>query len=167
MCAFCKTLKPGLRDLRPSQIFLNTKNDQFSLDGSALPDSNTLRGDNETAAFLSVRAANGEECTEGDTVWQVGCVLLALVCGKSPFLRNRMARTLLAIEECDAELSGAGNLKEACEEILEAMKNARDLNDFEKRLEKLGDGNSRNDKSGPVAETSPKQVENTSSAVEH
>jgi len=56
---------------------------------------------------------------ESDAVWQVGCVLLSLVCGKSPFLRESAKKTMIAIENCDADLSGAGSFQEACEDILE------------------------------------------------
>jgi len=72
---------------------------------------------------------------ESDAVWQVGCVLLSLVCGKSPFLRESLKKTMGAIGKCDADLSGADALKETCEGILEFMKSAKNLNEFEAKLD--------------------------------
>ena len=65
-------------------------------------------------------------------------MLLALACGKSPFLRASLKKTLIAIENCEADFSGAGGLRGACDEILEAMKSAKTLGDFGALLEKLG-----------------------------
>jgi len=68
---------------------------------------------------------------------------------------------MTAINECNADLSGAGALKGVCDEILEAMKGAKDLHELKAALGKLGDG-----KSGS-AEASSARVKDASNAVEH
>ncbi len=114
-----------------------------------------------TISFLSNEIIEEEKWTEKDTVWQAGCALLALACGKSPFWRDTRKKTERAIENCEADLSRAGGLKGVCDEILEAMKSAKDLNELKAALGKLGDG-----KSGS-AEASSARVESASNAVEH
>jgi len=97
-----------------------------------------LRESAETASFLSNGTVKEEEWTEKDAAWQSGCVLLALACGKSPFQRDSLSETTAAIEKCDADLAAAGALKEACEKIVGAMKNAKDLAGFKEKLGQPG-----------------------------
>ena len=48
---------------------------------------------------------------------------------------------MAAIEKCDADFADAGELKGACEEILDAMKRAKDMSSFGKELTVLSASN--------------------------
>ena len=85
-------------------------------------------------SFLSSRSVNEGGWSQRDGAWQVGCVLLALICGKSPFQRDSLTKTLLAVEKCDADLSEAGDLRGACQEIIKGMRAAQSLGDFKETL---------------------------------
>ena len=73
-------------------------------------------------SFLSKDTLSSGTCGPKDVVWQVGCALMSLACGKSPFRRGSLRETLEAIGQCNADLSGAGHLEDTCRTILTEMK---------------------------------------------
>ena len=50
-----------------------------------LADAELLSKNLKTASFLSNNTTEEGKWTEKDSAWQVGCTLLALVCGQNPF----------------------------------------------------------------------------------
>jgi len=85
LCSFLQTLELGPRDIRPETLTYNRKTRSIGLTQNNLTDLRLLRGDVESVSFLSNGIVEEKEWEERDTVWQAGCVLLALACGKSPF----------------------------------------------------------------------------------
>ena len=92
VCRFVRSLGNGLRDLRPKTILVNRETMQFHLCTEEMPKQAMLSGEAPTAAFLSLNILDGESWGEADACWQIGVVLMALVCGESPFMRHTLRK---------------------------------------------------------------------------
>ena len=130
----CLMAHPNLQDVRPETVTVNTKDGiKVGLSVYDRADKSTLLGTNDTAAFLSTSCWNSE-WTQADGCWQVCCTLVAMVCRQNPFLREDIASTMDAIKHGQADLSGAGNLKRLCQQILKFGKSVESYDELALKL---------------------------------